>query len=597
MPRYRIAHVFALLATAACSGDAAEDRSPEAPRELTLIDPLASDAGLKPGFSQRISVLYTSNRGTALHGLPVLFTLVGDPKGSTLSADTVYTGRDGSATIQLNAGSAETSFAVHIDAAKAPTRVIYVEVGAVGFGSINATSAYDDTTSAHGGEILLVDYLLYEGMNCAQHAPYMPPEAARTLADSEPSTPTRFGALRVGQDRTLLSLGFDSEGHLRASGCVDLPADLIRAGSTINLEIVLSELTPMVAGDYEVRTELRFDGTDGPIAEALAPWKALGACVDAPIQRLLDCALDALDAGDPLDCSVEGASALTLTLIEERGVLGEDGCRDSQTASAKPSLETTLYTLMSEADRDGLLDTLDTTHARAVELLTHVRLQSQMSLDLTGQAGAQSLLSATHRLVRVSFVGADDSKIAFSAAEAAFPVPLSSPIAAVVEEGQKISFPRHLLGLNFGRLARRALADGVLTADGVPAAPTDLVQATVELVTAGGYAPGCPSLSALTCGRAAQPDDCLLAACEAGVAALAKQLVDGFIQLETSAPDLELAGQAYVLEASGDLVSKGFSGREGTGPAEWSEAKLRLGAERFEADALEATFVGTRLEP
>lgn len=582
-PRHHLLLFCAGLAAAllACSDGGPSNGDSGPPGHQLRLEGPGPDVGLKPGQTRLLEVRYVRDDGKSVAGRQVSFAIYGDPRGTTLSGDRSTTNDSGIASIELRAGSAETAFEVRVTTADA-TLVVGVQISKAGFAALAVRPIYRGKL-LQGSDLVRVDVRVHVGARC------------KTLAPADESSPLRersldglggqvvFAALPVAQAYTVAARASDAGKRLRAYGCIELPAQSLRESEQLQLEQPLDDAQPQLDGRYELVSELTLPATNRPLAAALAPWGNLRRCPNDPAQRLLDCILDALDPGDPLDCIITSPSPATQALISERGASNK-GCTPEATATGGETIDRRLVSQMELHGKD-LWAALVGLEAKGAATLRKLRLRSELTL---APLDAAQMTLATHRPLALSFE-AKGAEVTYPFELVALPQPVAPAVGASVS-GWTLTFSRHALGLRLGVLSRQAFGDLLLHLEGLPKTSVELVQTLAKLVEADhatGTKTGCEAIDLLACPAARLPVGCLLQACPAGLAAAAAQLDAGFVAIDDHpGADLELAGRTPLIDSGGTLRVDHLGGDPANAQAEhgrWTTATLRMANETIEA--------------
>ncbi|PID38422.1 MAG: hypothetical protein CSB49_05700 [Proteobacteria bacterium] len=579
-----------LLASAAsCSnGDPIRGEGGVEGRVLRFLS-VGPDVGLKPGQTRVLTVGFEGANGGALASEALSFAFYGDPRGSTLSTDLATTDSNGHAQVELRAGARETAFEVRVSADGAEPLAFAVQISKVGFATITLSLRYKGAL-LNDDQLATVNLRLFAGAPCAElsASDATTPLRQRSVSGLAPSV--SFAALPIDRDHTVHTVAFDSANKLRAWSCLEVPKALLEEAQALHLEQALDDASPLVDGRYALVSVLQLPKANRPLAAALAPWSELSRCPYAPAQQLLDCALDARDGGDPLDCVIEAPSVETQALIAERGLLS-GGCRGPLSAGGGPSIDARLAEALSTRGKSAL-DALAALHTDAPAALSKIEVKSKLVLGATDAAG-QTV--ASHRLLEVSFATKTKrARYKLSAFPLAAPQGASAIKATV--SGWQLELAPHDLSLRAGLLLRAALGDLLLVPRQLPASSKELVVHLAKLVEVGSGATkrqGCEAISAIACDLARLPQGCLSQACPAGLVAFAARLDAGFTALDDHPfADLELGGKALIDDGDGRLrVDRlGADANAGGAPGRWTTAELQLASEALTVK--EATFTG-----
>jgi hypothetical protein len=581
-----------VILTAACSGDDPPLVDGGAGgRALTIVQP-GSDVGLSRGGQQTLQVRY-SDTGGGIVGAPVHFAIFGDPRGSTLSADTAATDNAGSASIQVRAGAVSTRFQVRTSAAGAQDVTFYIEVSDAGFGSLLVDSAY--LPGAVGvDQLKKLTYSLYGNIACASINPRSPPPALRSRLTSSVTSKISFKALPLNIDHTVAVSAqiHDSKAPgngwvLQASGCAEVPASVLRDGHELLLTLPLKDLPLQLGGTYDLSTTVTLPQANRPLADALAPFSGLVDCPLDPAQLLLDCILDAIDGGDPLDCVVAAPSGKTQAMLAERGPLTK-GCRGATTALKAPSLEQQLVSAADPAALAKIVTAVGQVEAKAATVLTRLSIGSTLKIFPAEGPGD---IVVSHELVSVA-ISDGKTRVDLKYANLGVPVWLASPVAGSVDNKGALTLAQHGFTARYGLVARQALGQLVLKPLGLESDSVKQAAVLVHLISATGSSGkvyGCPAVDAIVCKAARLAPGCLGQACAEGIKAAGQWLDAGFTQIDGQHTDLHLSGEALLSDTNGDLTVDEIG--TPSSPGTWT-ATLTMGAEVV--GAKEATFVGKR---
>lgn len=563
-------------------------------RRLTILDPPGPDVGLSPGGERALRIRYTDRRGAAISGGKIQFAIFGDPRGSTLSGDTVYTNDAGEAEVQVRASAATCHFEVRVTAQAADTATFYVEVSDAGFGALSVRAAY---TGSAEKEIALVRYLLYldGGEGCRALSPAAPPLALRERAAPGLGEAVSFKALPMNVDHAILAIASDGKLRPRAVGCLEVPRQILKAGHEVMVLLPLADLPVGIIGRFALTSTLALPKPPAPgsrpLHDALRPFRDLTDCPRDPAQLLLDCLIDALEGTTPLDCvSGAAASPVVEAIREERGVLDGSGCRGALTSRGGSSLEEKLSAAL-QAGGAALRAQLPKLPDAAEAQLAH-GFQLESELELIALDAAAGAAVSGHQLLAARF-GTASASVVVPLAEVGLPGTLAFPVDVTLSEGSRLLIAEHNVTLRFGLLARLAVGRLVLAPAGLPETSSGLANALLGAVQGQGSSvgKGCQAASAIVCGAARLPADCLVSSCPSGAQALAAFLDGGFVAIAGNATDFTVKGTVTLIDADGDQLVEGLGTTEN--PGSWN-AVLDLGGERVAATT--ASFVGKRVK-
>jgi hypothetical protein len=537
---------------------------------------------LSPGQQGTASFVVT-NHGAPAAGQTVAFAIVegagAGAQGATLAAASALTDATGTAAVGVRAGLA-TAFRVEatLGAASAEVAVI-VETGLVASLSIDPFFA----PSSRGASLATgLAVRFFDETSCEDLDLVRLPDAARgvttlPVGGIAPYDFVSTAAVGAAVGQALYAHGTATT--VVAQGCVDVPGSSLLADGTVEVGLPLYDLTPDPVGTFAVTSTLSFEPPLAAAAALAAPWTDLGDCPLDPAQLWLDCTIDALSgttAADPLDCvPAPGAGAegpVGDALGARRGVVLVDGagavtgCRGARDGGGAESLDALALGLFGSPTPAALL-ALPAIAADATALLGGVTLQSMLTVEPSSDAGTYLV---THTLVSAVF-GAPNGPGTVPLASLGLPILTAYTTASTSDD--RLVIGSHGFTLRLGSAARAAFGPLSLVPRGLPGNAAAMVPALFALArSADGTATGCAALDGALCPAATQPPGCLLAACTAGLRALAAKLDGAFDGADGAGLDLYLSGSAPLLETHGDgLASKlGSSGIDPTALGAWS---------------------------
>lgn len=557
---------------------------------LEVVQPADGVLGLSPG-EQGLLRLRLSRGGGAVAGQALAFAIYGDPRGSTLSADSAVTDGAGEAGVRVRAGAVTSRFQIQASAPGGVSLAVYVEVSDAGFATLKVTPRYAGALAQIA--LTRVRLHLFAEASCGALDAVSPSGWLRRLESDGVGKAITFGSVPAGTAHTLLGQAYTADGRLRAAGCLELPRSVPQAERTLSLELQLDDLLPRLAGSYALQTRLTLAtvGDGGsywprPLAGALSPWDDLSDCPNDPAQALLDCLVDALDPGDPLDCVVQSPSAVARLLQAERGQ-AVGNCRQDTSARGGTGLDKRLHDALIAA-ASGQLSALAEVPAKLRTLLARLSLESTLTLSALDAAGRGT---GAHRLERIT-VGSGAAARSYAASALGLPGGQSGPLGITVTNWN-LSLASHGFSLPLGTLVRLATASQVLAPAGLGSDARALVFGLVGKVTfdtGKQKLSGCAAVDALLCTAARLAPGCLAGTCSGGLGALAARLDRGSDALDRAkgAP-LTLQGSAELQDSNSDLTVDALGTT--TVPGVWT-ATLELANQPVTPN--EATFTGKR---
>ncbi len=561
---------------------------------LQILNSGGQDVGLRPNKEATLRVRYTDRLGTPFAHAKIQFAIYGDPKGSSLSLGATATDDSGEASVTVRAGASAATFSVRVTA---PQDVVtfYMEVTNAELSALSIHSKYAGSLPLLS--LVKVTYFLTHEVKCATFDPLKPPGDARERTAPMVGQTVTFKAVPMNLDHAVLGRARDGKGVVRATGCVDVPRAVLKSDQTVRVWLSLADLLPRVAGTYSLITNITIPKGGAkaaswprPVADALEPWADLTDCHHDPAQLLLDCVIDAVDGGDPLDCRVpaSGHSARTAALIAERGALSGT-CRSGVTSRGSPSLDKTIAVLMTGGGK-ATVTALTKVESGALAALGRLRLDSTLEL---GSLDDRGITLARHALRIVTFE-THSAKTAHKVSQIGLPVWEATAIKATVSTNWHLTLARHQLSLRYGLLARQAMGELVLAKAGLPVTSAALAAKLAGLVKGsfgGKLFSGCPAIEVLACKAARLGPGCLGQACTQGLTAFARYLDAGFVAMDKHAnvPDLTLEGSVDLLDDDGDLKIDSLGTQKS--PGVWTTT---MGLAEYKVEPKEAAFVGKR---
>ncbi len=569
------------------SGPQTDDANTTQEKLLTIIDPPQGDVGIATGAERILRVRYTDTNLIPIPGALIQFAIFGDPRGSTLSSDAGLTNANGEAEVRLRSGAAACRFHINVSASEVTEDVVfYIEVSDAGFGEVAVHNRYDGPQPE--AVMVWTQYNLYGDIQCHAIDPGSPPPPLRERVVSGIDQAVHFGALPLNLDHSLLVYALDAEFYPISSGCINIPSSILKVDQRLNMTLWLRDLPLKTVGDYLLTTHISLANTatleTHPLHELLLPWSNLTDCELDPVQLMLDCIIDAVEAGSAADCVVDSLSPLVLSLQAPRGKLS-GGCRSAETSQGAESLEEQLSSSMDKEGHD-VLDALVEVPAKARVALNSFIMGSTLQI-LDESSGGNSTL--THRLDAIVFT--HEAEIAsFEASAAGIAKPIASPILGKVAQTD-LGIDEHRFSLPLLQVARLAMGKLLLEPRSIPATSLPLAQYLFDLITfqqGSTTLHGCAAIEHLMCKAAQLPEDCLGDACPHGLAALAHQLDPPSL---ASAPgsSIILSGKVMLLDTNRDLKADRLGDEDS--PGRW-QTKITVGPKVF--SPYSATFTGTR---
>jgi hypothetical protein len=525
--------------------------SVDAGQSARRLEALNTDSlGLAFGEQQIVEARYTGAGDRRLPGEKVSFFIVADTAlgetaaGASLSDAEVLTDEDGVARVSVTGGSTRSMFRVRATAAFAPAMTYYVSVSDAGFVALEVTPERAGFRPA--SDFGSVEIRLYASTCGAVLPPTaagqppetpMPPRTATAFAET-----VQFPLLPADTGLAVLAWAPAPGGAILAAGCVDLAPAQLRPATTLRFGLAVPDV-PLRFTTYRVTSLISL----APLFASLRGegWR-VATCPRGAAQVILDCAIDALDPGDPADdCVIVSPGPVATDLLARRGAMDAEGCRPA-TVAAQPSIDALVETAL-EADAQAPARALAGSAALLADLLDEVQLISRLSP--TGQSASHVLQAVTLELAGV--------ELTTILTDTARPVLAASATWDLV--AGRWALGDHGFTLRLGPLAREAFAAGALVPAGISADPDDLGSALVDAAEASTLS-GCAAVSSVACTAAARPADCLAAACSSARPMLDDLYDVPFTKLGAGGVDLALRGSAIGTDEDLDVTAEALLG-------------------------------------
>ena len=541
-----------------CGGDSTPMVAPG--NDGYTIRTAEEDVGVSPNASRSLTFFLLDRNNQPASGRVVSFEIT-DPvaaRGASLSMDRGLTSAQGAVELQLIAGLA-ANFKLKVSAEGAPPLFVLVFVSPEDRGPVEIAplllAAPTVVSTIAQVRLTLVHDSVCAAVNRAQPRPNV--FDPRAVA---PGGTTIFRSVSTERNHAVVGQALDAAGMVRLDGCVDLPGAAILEEGLMRLTLPLYPAPVSPVGRYRAASYLSLQGMPRPVMAVTRSWAELTACRFDPGRLWLDCTVDALGADseeDPLDCVPSGAdeAAFESRLAALRGLPLRDParpmsrCRQSVDGAGRPSLEAQVEGMFA-ARNPRVNENLKSLAAEVAGLLTRFRLSSTMTVTATTDPTRFQL---DHQLDTLDFATPTEP-ISLDLLPLGLPL-RTARFVSVQASGNELAVERHGFTLRLGAAARRAVEQAVLPRRGLPGTIPELVNRTFASATyqdRGMTLTGCFALSALICPLVQAPDKCVVNACERGVAALGKNLDQGFSQLNGQELDLFLEGFVQIIERDSD---------------------------------------------
>ncbi len=561
--------------------------------QIIIQTPPGPTIRLEPMGQVMLAVRYLDPTGVPEGSAQISFALQGETGGATLAGFHALTDASGTAEMGLTAGAESIIFTVEVTASNALPVQFEVAVSVTGFVNIEVLSAYDGPRSATAFAEVAAE--LYYGDRCSDLNP-----VGQNLPDRARVTPDGFGTLLLFEnlpadlDYAIALRGTDDHGNQLAWGCADVASLQLLPGSTVQLGLTASDLEPDASGVFGVNTTLVLtDAQAATITETLVPLTTLGRCPFDPLDRLMDCIVDAVSPDGSPDCVVQATDEFATQMETVRGRVDGNDCREPQTLTSDTSLEAIVWEATDATGLDyyAALADLGSVEPSMVQTL---ELRSRLTLVADPQGSSYFLWHLLEALALPDF--APDTWIQLSELGGLVLEVSSLEAETTVGEPTLLSVPFHAMTLQ-PRWAILAAAQAHLLAPvGLPSDPASLIEAVLQTIHyPDGSSPmsGCEALDAHICDAVSGQITCPPDACAQGVALLVNLADDHWSTIPPATqPDATFAANIPLTDSDGDLsVDQLGSAAQ---PLPW---KIDLHLNDTWSSPQDATFSATKIAP
>jgi hypothetical protein len=585
----------------ACPGGTSSDSDANVQpgtHQIVILTPPGRTIRLEPMAQETLAVRYLDPQGIPVRDAQISFTLEGETGGATLAGFHALTDPSGTAEMGITAGAESIIFTVEVTAANALPVQFEVAVSVTGFVNIEVLSVYDGTRSATSFDQITAG--LYYGDLCSDLNPVgqNQPDRARVTPDGF-GTILTFENLPADLDYAIALGATDSEGNQLAWGCADVASLQLLPGATVQLGLTASDLAPDATGPFGASTTVELTAPQAEtLTETLAPLTSLGTCPFDPVDRLLDCIVDAVSTDGAADCVVEATDEFATHMQTVRGQRDAYHCRTSQSPGSNTSLEAIVW---EATDATGLGHYAALAELAAVEptLMQTLELHSRLTLVAAPEESRYFLWHALDRLALPQF--APDVWIELSQLGGLVLEVSSLEADYTFGSPTLLSVPSHTMTLHPRWAALAAAHAQYLAPAGLPSTglPPDL-ESLIETVLQSVHYPdssaplsGCEAVDAHLCDAVSGQVPCPQDACMQGVALLADLADAHWSEIPPATqPDVTFTADIPLTDGDGDLTVDRLGSP--TQPLSW-QMTLHLGDTWTPPQS--ATFTATRLAP
>lgn len=561
--------------------------------QILILTPPGRTIRLQPQEQVTLAVRYLDPQGVPVPDAQISFALEGETGGATLAGFHANTDPSGTAEMGLTAGGESIIFSVEVTASNALPVKFEVAVSVTGFVNIEVLSAYEGTRNA--SDFAQVSAELYYGDLCDTLNP-----VGQNHPDRARATQAGFGEILLFEnlpadlDYAIALRGTDAEGRGLAWGCADVASLQLLPGATVQLGLTARDFSPDASGVFQVNTtvELTPDQAEG-VTEALAPLTSLGRCPYDPLQRLLDCVVDAVSPDTTPDCVVESTGPFAVEMQNVRGNLGANDCRSPETPSSTPSLEALVW---QSTDATGLdhFAALASVAAVGPSMVQTIELHSRMTLVADPLEPRYFLW---HLLDKLAFPDLAPGVWIQLSQLGGLVLEVSSVEASyAVGEPTLLSVPTHAMTLHPHWAALAAAYTHHLAPAGLPPDLASLLEAVLQSIHHPGTTDpltGCAAVDAHICDAVMGQTTCPINACAQGIALLLDLSTEHWSALPPATQtDITFSADIPLIDDDGDLKIDQLG--SDTEPLTWH---LDLHLNDTWAPPQSATFTATKIAP
>jgi hypothetical protein len=219
------------------------------------------DVVLQSGGSKELKVRFACT-DDPYEGVAINFEIVGDGKGSALSAASSQTDTDGSAAVTLVAGASSATFEVKVSTAGASALTFDVTVNAANTGLVLVKMTY-------AGQLAYNEFkpYLFQGKECSALDPYaivgaMQEAPAVQVISAQP----KFAGVPVG-NHYAVGVVAKKQGQLLGFGCIGQLA--VAAGQTTEADVAIFDIPVAYNGVYALDNHFDMSGLLPPTVDGI----------------------------------------------------------------------------------------------------------------------------------------------------------------------------------------------------------------------------------------------------------------------------------------------------------------------------------------
>lgn len=239
----------------ACNSDTSGNQDGGCSPRLSYVTP--QEQAILPGGVATLTVHLDDCSQVPLAGATVHYKMIGQSKGSQLSAESAVTDASGNATVTLTGSQEETEFEVEVTSNRANSLVFAILVSLTAPGEIMVNMTY-------GGAHAFNEFqaTLYQNKTCNDLPPFALPTALQSAASvSAISSHPSFSNVAPGSGYAVI-VRAKLNGKVLGYGCT--PALTVNAGQITTADVTIRDLPVMFNGQYGIDSSLDFSGNLPP---------------------------------------------------------------------------------------------------------------------------------------------------------------------------------------------------------------------------------------------------------------------------------------------------------------------------------------------
>lgn len=246
--------------------------------------------------------LYSKRTGEAVAGQTVSYEIIQASDGVTLSALSAPTGEDGSASVDIRTGAAQSTVIVRADHPSSNAVDFTVDIVPLTVGSLQITPV---NTAPSIMDLSNVDVRLYREseFSCDEFRPlFGQPDPVTMQSSPAAGTPVTFDALGTREQFVVTGIARGPQGQVAAGGCMEGVSSI--ADQTRDVELLLQLIPLNPVGTYDVVSHWDFEdaiadsGTVGSIiVRVLALFENPGLAIYNEIINLVDALVGGIISG------------------------------------------------------------------------------------------------------------------------------------------------------------------------------------------------------------------------------------------------------------------------------------------------------------